>query len=92
MTCDEWKRDDDVWLNAAMAVAKERERVLINFGYLCALLPEGVVWGDPITPDMVIEIVKAADRAAREECAAMADAYETDEMDWLAKEIRETMK
>ena len=29
-----------------------------RFKIMCALLPEGVSWGDPITPEIVNEIVQ----------------------------------
>jgi hypothetical protein len=86
MTEDEWKRNDDVWLNAAMAVAKKREGDAMNFGYLCTLLPEGVMWGDPITPEIIREIVNAVDRAAREECVLVCERIigDMDRQNWTA--------
>jgi hypothetical protein len=31
-----------------------------DFIQLCAMLPEGVSWGDELTADIVLEIVRAA--------------------------------
>jgi hypothetical protein len=45
----------------------------MEFGYLSTWLPADVMWGDPLTPAVVREIINAADRAAREECANVCD-------------------
>jgi hypothetical protein len=56
-----------------------------KFEQLCNMLPADVNWGDPITPQMVEEIVMAE----REACAKVCDAVE-DGLAWdLAEEIRE---
>jgi hypothetical protein len=70
----------------------------MNFGYLCTLLPEGVMWGDPITPEIMREVVNAVDRKARKECAWIADVWSRKGLEDLeiaagiAREIRETME
>lgn len=45
----------------------------MTFEQLCDMLPADVMWGQPITPDIVREIVTTADRAAREECARICE-------------------
>lgn len=43
-----------------------------KFAELCELLPAEVNWGDPITPDIVEQIVLAE----REACAKIAEQHE----------------
>jgi hypothetical protein len=70
----------------------------MNFGYLSTLLPSDVMWGDPITPEIVREIVNAVDRKARGECAGIAESWLGSQTiaDYAAREIldeiRETME
>ena len=42
-----------------------------KFETLCGMLPADVNWGDPITPEIIEEIVLAE----REACAKLADAH-----------------
>ena len=46
----------------------------VAFADVCAMLPEGMSWGDPMTPPIAREIVDAAVAAERERCAAAVRA------------------
>ena len=59
-----------------------------KFEMLCSLLPAEINWGDPITPQMVEEIVATE----REACAVLVEGwptYDIESMAEAAKAIRE---
>lgn len=67
----------------------------MTFEQLCDMLPADVMWGHPITPDIVDAIVNRADRNARAECADICDSHASIEgiiAQRCAEEIRETIK
>ena len=46
----------------------------LSFAALCELLPADVNWGDTLTPDILREVVLAAESREREACAKVCEA------------------
>jgi hypothetical protein len=49
-----------------------------QFDRACSLLPEGTMWGEHLTPEIVLHIAQASRRSALEEAAQMFQALGKD--------------